>query len=968
MVQYFKENYPNKYDTKDTAEGYKELLLAKLNIHDRKFMTMLKKAISFEPITDIEKFITENVCDIEDDIDITAMQENIIYYKQQEDMAQSFEKRLDKLEGICRDYSELEKKRALRKIQQFLIDYGTYMDYTDKLEKAESDLISYNDFINEYNQKLCDVKNHIEALKAEHGRLSTEKEKYLSDNNWEWLHSEQKSLKSEIEKHERDLERFILSMKAHSVKWIQNLEKCASAAVSDDILSDLQAVISCLKRTEKFEDNDFEKLSVDYFNKIRELYLTLRNALDPVFTALKAELENLKVQSDELNKQINELKKGIKQYPPKAERLKKYIHDGLSEKYNRDVPVSFLADLIEVTDEEWHNAVEGYLNTQRMNIIVPPEYFMDAYYIYKNARKAENIHEYAIVDLQRVYESSRASKENSLAKKVKSNDKYVQAYTDYLLGNVVCCYDESRLRDFKTSVTRDSMLYHNFAVKPLNSNAYDNPYIGRNSIEKQIRAKERTLNEINVAISEKKSERGKIEPVFLEEWFLTESYISSAVPAAFSDYADKNKSILKLKEVEDKLSKINLFWVTEMDEKIKAKDSEIKAEEENCKKIDRDIWEYESKRDNTKSNIIPELKDNVQKSKIDIDDRYSEDYCKQTGIVRYEKELSECKAHIRVAEKFASPIKQTATKIKDLEDQLMEKRSDYNKDERTSFKVADVSNNDEYEKSYLEIKDYELPKYREQIKSAKDEAMEQFKSDFLFKLRCNILSAEEKINELNRALKLAQFGNDTYSFKIEPNPALREYYDMIMSDELDNGNTGLFSIAFTDKYQTVIDSLFSQITSIGNDSGTAGKNVEMFSKYKTYLKFSLISTDANGKREDLSRTIFTKSGGESQTPFYIAVLASFAELYRVNDSSDHGNTARIVIFDEAFNKMDGERIVQSVHLLRKFGLQAIVCSPPEKVADIAPVSDKTLLVQKIAVGKIYKSTVIEWTKEMSDLL
>ncbi len=227
---------------------------------------------------------------------------------------------------------------------------------------------------------------------------------------------------------------------------------------------------------------------------------------------------------------------------------------------------------------------------------------------------------------------------------------------------------------------------------------------------------------------------------------------------------------------------------------------------------------------------------------------------------------------------------------------------------------------------------------------------------------------KKKINELNRALKLAQFGNDTYSFKIEPNPALREYYDMIMSDELDNGNTGLFSIAFTDKYQTVIDSLFSQITSIGNDSGTAGKNVEMFSKYKTYLKFSLISTDANGKREDLSRTIFTKSGGESQTPFYIAVLASFAELYRVNDSSDHGNTARIVIFDEAFNKMDGERIVQSVHLLRKFGLQAIVCSPPEKVADIAPVSDKTLLVQKIAVGKIYKSTVIEWTKEMSDLL
>ena len=65
--------------------------------------------------------------------------------------------------------------------------------------------------------------------------------------------------------------------------------------------------------------------------------------------------------------------------------------------------------------------------------------------------------------------------------------------------------------------------------------------------------------------------------------------------------------------------------------------------------------------------------------------------------------------------------------------------------------------------------------------------------------------------------------------------------------------------------------------------------------------------------------------------------------------------------------MDGERITESVRLLRKFGLQAIICSPPEKAADVAPVSDKTLLVHKDTAGNIYKSTVIEWTKEMSEM-
>lgn len=126
MTQFFKEKYPNKFETKDTSEGYRRIVLEKLNIHDENFISMLKKAISFEPINDIEKFITENVCDIEDDIDIVSMQENILYYKQQEDMAKRFEGKLRKLEEICRQYAEIEKLRSRRKIQQFLIDYGTY--------------------------------------------------------------------------------------------------------------------------------------------------------------------------------------------------------------------------------------------------------------------------------------------------------------------------------------------------------------------------------------------------------------------------------------------------------------------------------------------------------------------------------------------------------------------------------------------------------------------------------------------------------------------------------------------------------------------------------------------------------------------------------------------------------------------------------------------------------------------------
>ena len=105
----------------------------------------------------------------------------------------------------------------------------------------------------------------------------------------------------------------------------------------------------------------------------------------------------------------------------------------------------------------------------------------------------------------------------------------------------------------------------------------------------------------------------------------------------------------------------------------------------------------------------------------------------------------------------------------------------------------------------------------------------------------------------------------------------------------------------------------------------------------------------------------TKSGGETQTPFYIAVLASFAQLYQVNNSSTlASNTVRLVVFDEAFNKMDSDRIMESVRLLRKMGLQAIICTPPDKLPDIMPWADRTHLVIK----EQYQMRVKAWGKEI----
>lgn len=94
-----------------------------------------------------------------------------------------------------------------------------------------------------------------------------------------------------------------------------------------------------------------------------------------------------------------------------------------------------------------------------------------------------------------------------------------------------------------------------------------------------------------------------------------------------------------------------------------------------------------------------------------------------------------------------------------------------------------------------------------------------------------------------------------------------------------------------------------------------------------------------------ARTLLKKSGGETQIPFYIALLASFSQVCRIRNRSQN-NTIRVIILDEAFSKMDGERIQESIHLLRRFGLQAIFSAPPDKIPDIAPLVDRNIAVYK----------------------
>ncbi|MCL2233928.1 MAG: hypothetical protein FWB99_12735, partial [Treponema sp.] len=74
----------------------------------------------------------------------------------------------------------------------------------------------------------------------------------------------------------------------------------------------------------------------------------------------------------------------------------------------------------------------------------------------------------------------------------------------------------------------------------------------------------------------------------------------------------------------------------------------------------------------------------------------------------------------------------------------------------------------------------------------------------------------------------------------------------------------------------------------------------------------------------------------------VAIAASFYRHYKAAPEKK----VRLVIFDEAFNRMDDERIGKILSFYNDLNLQIITSVPPEKIEAIAPYMDRINVISR----------------------
>lgn len=891
-----------------------------------KFPRLFKRAIPFRMNIKLEDFVKEYIC-MEQDIHIEDLQESVMQYGHMRNKIDETMEEIRHLHGIQDAYLGYEAKQEEYEVIQYQIARLCQMKMQAKIQ--------------EFHDKIRISKEEVEKLTLQKAQWDEQKQE-LSKKHEELIlrlnDSGYKTMQKELESLNENLDHLY----AGKAMWQKTAERLAlwkdKDVASNQILWDIEKF-----ETGKIEMSELTRLQENLANVCEEL----KNEQSEAETNLK----QIKREEKNARAELTELKQGKKAYPKEIEEARLELQDRLRKKHGKFINVQILADLLDIKDEKWHNAIEGYMGNNKLLLIVEPKYAGDAMEIYREMDK-KKYYRASVLDTEKVMEDVHQVRKNSLAEEIGAKEPYIQEYLHFFLGNVIKCETIEDLRNCKIGITPDCVLYQSYKLQHINPENYTRrAYIGEISLRKRIKELSLRCEELQnqrIPIQEQAEEIREL--LSLETLPLgSEGYMGWINEAALVPKKEKRKQqlleqmqILREESVEKIENEMRLVeeQQTQVENTLTGLVKAVGRQEDQQSKFQADIVELEALLRDKTVEIVEEKEDALQQF---LDTRKTQNY-----------EYLENGKY-----KEAALVNEEVGKRYDI---LVERRGEYLKKypNRTYSQV--IKDNTPYDKllDSLECEDLEI--YRQHAKEQAGAAVEHFKDDFVFKIRSAIREAYQRKDELNRIISKLDFGKDKYQFVITKNKgADGKYYKMFMDDSLQidpstlgnamDNQMDMFTMEHDREYGDMMNELINIFIPPENatreEMDEARRNMEKYADYRTYLSFDMQQI-VHGEKDmtiGLGKMIKKNSGGEGQNPLYVALLASFAQIYRVNMAPKvrRPATLRLVVLDEAFSKMDSEKVASCISLIRGLGFQAIISATNDKIQNYLENVDKTFV-------------------------
>ncbi len=915
-----------------TEKDAKQMIKNRFGRLEDKFFRLIPKAMAFRPIDDIKDFVYSYVLD-EKEVNIDILRENVRTYQ---DLQHTLDKiklrmgRLEKIEGFHRQVEEGVRKD---KMYEYFLDRIEVDILMEEMKRLESAIVHDQFRLESWNKEIVTAEKEKEEKQAIRDHLYAE---LASDKDFIARDEQKKRLQMLEERHGRLLgERDVLMESVDQAKaQVNRLLKVP------DVDACMQAYSVQLGELKKAAD-------IGAFKDTLQQVITYKNQMSGKVYKRRAELDieirELSGKKKEWDLKIENLMKKKLSYPDEVTRVMQAIKEEFV-RIGRTPEPRILCEMLEITDETWRNAVEGYLNTQRFYILVEPDNFDIALGTYDRLRREKRTYGVGLINTQNL-DGYDTPPEGSLATVVTSSNKYAKRYINMVLGKVMMCDHYSHLKKYKTAITKECMRYQNHVASAIKPSIFETPYIGKNAVRVQLEQAKEKSRELGDQCREKQNILRNLEELQNPLSTDIDTDIKYRVDV-LTELCSTRQEIRNCKDNIATLEKNSNVMLKQI--QLAELEKIIREVEEQISRLNRKVGQTEQNIGNTRERLEEKQIALIGQQALctELAVRYEKDILLWSHD--YEKQLKD-KSHEQFRDNFARRRKANQTTVAKDTESMTNCMTEY-KTAHDFGAAATLEGYPDFEAEYIKLKNSELLSYEEKVERARQSAEEEFREQFLAKLQENMKNAQTEFKELNKALKDIRFSNEKYEFLFMPSKRYRHYYEMIMDDFNAVQGESIFSGLFHENHKEVIDELFERLAL---DNENSAKALDEFTDYRTYMDYDIRILHSDDSYSLYSKVCEEKSGGETQTPFYVTVAASFVQLYRNGIGTE---AAGLVMFDEAFNNMDDERIGGVLEFLRRLPLQILIAAPPDKIQYISPFVEETLLImtdEKVSFAERY---------------
>ena len=886
-------------------------------IDQNRFITMEKSAIALKMTNGTGQFIRDYMFPKNTSNTIATISEQLDSYRQIKEKIEDLRKRIELLSEIQASGKELVRLQTDIVRAEAMIRCIGIEDLRARIQAAEDDKRNLAE-----KQEQC--KKKVQELSASREEAQQKLIQVSADLKASDLGGKQHQY-GELDERSR--------MLADNTRQWQKILQGMKNWEEDDVITDYISNPVLNMIAELNQGRVTEELC-------QNLHLKIESAKQNI----EDEVEDYRDQRREIGKQLKEKKRLVddmkhdrKPYDENLRSARSALSQQLSDRYGQTVKVQIFADLFDVQEEEWKNAIEGRMGRLKHSLITEPQYAHEAAVLFRNMKQYETVD---LINSKAIADSKPDCREGSLYEAVKTQEAYVDVCLKRYLGHIIKCRSVEELEQVRDGVTPDCYSYSNFIFRHLKKKDYTTrACIGRRVSKARLAEYEKDVEELS-----------------RQEMQLDDLLRRLKEARDFECLKDEPSHYVKLSRAGEELARVNKKKM-ELEETIRSlREGAYKELEEKEQSLQKQVKMVQEELDQTQGELarlgsrIGELSGENESRRQQLEEKL-QGYVPNEALEQEVWELLKKQSGQAVINRKKAQVADLEEKEQAQAETLRAARNRYIFAYPAGpFNGAETSN-EAYEKLLEKyLTDFE-PAYEEEFEKKCASIYKSLRENVIATIHGDIKAAKRHAYEINRLLRETNFSDSTYQIKIEPAKNENgQFFDMLMAEELDSKNLDNAGIdgqisfgedAFYQKYEQKIKLLTDKFMPPKDEDehlrAQKRKEMEQYADYRNYLSFSMFEqvTDEHGNviRENFVDDMAGRdSGGEGQNPKYVALLAGFAMLYMQQSKRD--SKIKLVLLDEAFSKMDQERSAVCLKYARKMDLQLIVCVPDERLQSL----------------------------------